>query len=173
MDKSKYGQYITPMVMKMDMPEDHFHKGKISNAIEFDRRFFPEADHHIESFIIYKPGAGFGYEGSSLNIINGKQFKDLPLKLPVVEMTVMVGTDPENPTELGGEVEFWFGEGEGAEKHTITKSSCVYCPPGLVHMPIIFRRVDRPFLFIVIVSAPELNAESLDDAIPEGFSEQL
>lgn len=170
MSDGKYAKYVTELVMKdgEDLPKDHFHYGKITNALEFDRRYFDEAEHHIETFIIYKPGAGFGHEGSSLGIIEGKEFKDLPLKVPAIEMSLFIGTNPEDPTDLGGEAECWFGEGEDAEKYIITKTSCVFFPPGLVHLPIYFRKVERPFVYVVIVCASELNAESVD-SVPPGF----
>ena len=50
------------------------------------------------------------------------------------------GTNPEDPFDLCGEVEFYLGE----EKHIITKSCVVFIPKGLTHCPLVFKRVDRP-----------------------------
>jgi hypothetical protein len=52
----------------------------------------------------------------------------------------MFGTNPEDPTDLCGEVEFWFDD----EKHIITNSCMLFIPPGLSHCPYLYRRVDRP-----------------------------
>jgi hypothetical protein len=53
------------------------------------------------------------------------------------------GSNPEDPSDLGGEVEIWLGD----EKHMLTKSCAVFVPKGLPHCPIIFRKVDRPIFY--------------------------
>jgi hypothetical protein len=60
------------------------------------------------------------------------------------EYLMFLSLDPNNMAELGGEVELWMED----EKHLITKSTAVFIPKGTWHTPMIFRRVDRPFLFI-------------------------
>lgn len=52
----------------------------------------------------------------------------------------------DNMADLGAEIEMGFGEEQ--EIHTITTSSSVYIPKGLVHCPLNFKRVDRPVLFV-------------------------
>ncbi len=56
------------------------------------------------------------------------------------EVLALIGTNPEDPNDLGGEVEFWMGD----EKLILTKSCLVFVPKGLKHCPFIVRRVDRP-----------------------------
>ncbi len=56
------------------------------------------------------------------------------------EVIAFFGTDINNPYDLGAEVELWLGN----EQHIITKTSLVFIPAGLMHAPLIFRRVDRP-----------------------------
>ncbi len=56
------------------------------------------------------------------------------------EVLGMFGTDLDHPYELNGEVEFWLG----GEKHTLTKTCIIFIPRGLVHCPLIYRRVDKP-----------------------------
>lgn len=63
-----------------------------------------------------------------------------------------LGTDPDDPTDLGGEVEFWLGEGESIDKVTVTTSSVVYVPEGMGMFPMIWRNVKRPIVFCVIAS---------------------
>ncbi len=66
------------------------------------------------------------------------------------EILGCVGTDPEHPYELGGEVEFWVD----GEAHRVTKSTMVYLPPDLPHCPLIINRVDRPiFHFSVVMNS--------------------
>jgi hypothetical protein len=66
------------------------------------------------------------------------------------ELFLFVGLDPDNPDDLGAEVEFWLGEGEELEKVKINTSSLVYVPKGLIHLPLFCRNVKRPFLHMVI-----------------------
>jgi hypothetical protein len=60
------------------------------------------------------------------------------------EYLLFLGTNPEDPFELGGEVEFWVED----EKHIITKTTTVFIPAGTYHLPYYIRRVDRPFAFV-------------------------
>jgi quercetin dioxygenase-like cupin family protein len=60
------------------------------------------------------------------------------------EYLVFLGTDHKNPSNLGGEVEFWLD----GEKHIITESCAVFVPAGVKHAPIYFRRVDTPIWYI-------------------------
>ncbi|MEM2320399.1 MAG: hypothetical protein QXS79_00720 [Candidatus Bathyarchaeia archaeon] len=73
------------------------------------------------------------------------------------EIFLFIGTDPENPLDLGGEVEFWLGCGEDAEKYIITKPTCIHIPAGLVHAPIVFRNVRRPFIEVICYTKPVLD----------------
>lgn len=56
------------------------------------------------------------------------------------EIIAFFGSDPNNPRDLGGEVELWMG----GEKHIITKSCLVFVPKDVEHCPLSINRVDRP-----------------------------
>jgi hypothetical protein len=60
------------------------------------------------------------------------------------EYLIFLGTDPEDPFDLGGEVEFWVED----EKHVITKTCAIFIPRGVYHTPFYMRKVNRPFMFI-------------------------
>jgi hypothetical protein len=45
--------------------------------------------------------------------------------------------------DLGGEVEIWLGN----EQYILTKSAVIFCPKGLSHGPISFRKIKTPILF--------------------------
>jgi hypothetical protein len=60
------------------------------------------------------------------------------------EYLVFLGTDPKDPSDLGGEVEMWLD----GEKHLITKTAAVFVPHGFIHTPLRFNRVDRPIVFV-------------------------
>ena len=67
---------------------------------------------------------------------------------PYPEILGFVGTDPDNPLELGGEVEFWVD----GECHRITKSTMVYLPPNLPHCPLMtVSQGDKPIFHFSVV----------------------
>ena len=73
---------------------------------------------------------------------------DHPHSHAFAEMLCFIGGDPSNVFDLGAEVEITLGE--EAEQHTITTASVVSIPAGLRHCPIVFRRVNRPLVFLEI-----------------------
>ena len=56
------------------------------------------------------------------------------------EIIGFCGGDPQNPHDLGGEIEFWLED----EKHIINKSCLIFVPKGMKHCPTRVLRVDRP-----------------------------
>jgi hypothetical protein len=56
------------------------------------------------------------------------------------EVLGFFGTNPDDIYDLCGEVELWLGD----EQYIIYKSCMVFIPRGLIHCPLIMRRVDRP-----------------------------
>ena len=62
------------------------------------------------------------------------------------EVLAFIGTDPENPRDLGGEIEIWLGD----EKFLLTKSCLVFLPKGLVHCPMSILKVYRPIFHFAV-----------------------
>lgn len=123
-----------------------------------------EIPKNMAEFHIRRLSSGFPGEvkGESLGYIwrtkNGKFiFRGWPMYHTADEIFLFFGTDPDNPTDLGGEVEFWLGLGDDAEKYLITKPSCIYVPAGLVHAPIVFRNVRKPFIEVICYTKSFLN----------------
>lgn len=56
------------------------------------------------------------------------------------EAIVYVGTDPEDPHNLGAELEFWVD----GRKNVLDKSFIAFIPAGIKHGPILFNRIDKP-----------------------------
>ena len=67
------------------------------------------------------------------------------------EIFFWVGHNQEDLNDLGGEVEFWMGEGDEREKIVLTTSSTIYVPPDMEHYPITFKNVKKPVEMIVFV----------------------
>ena len=64
-----------------------------------------------------------------------------------------LGTNPEGPGDLGGEIEFWLEEGNEIDKIIINTPSSIYVPEGLAMFPMVWRNVRRPIIMCVIASA--------------------
>jgi hypothetical protein len=64
------------------------------------------------------------------------------------ELFMYLGANQKDMKDLGGEVELWIGEGKEAEKYNFTTSSGAFIPKGLMHGPMNFRNVKRPFLYL-------------------------
>jgi mannose-6-phosphate isomerase-like protein (cupin superfamily) len=67
---------------------------------------------------------------------------------PCYEILCFIGGNPLNIRDFGGEVELTLGD----EKHIINSTCFVVIPPGLPHCPLNFKRVDKPFMFMVILT---------------------
>jgi hypothetical protein len=57
--------------------------------------------------------------------------------------------DRENMMEIDADIEINLSlDGKKMEKHHITKATSIYIPAGLWHGPIIYHKVNKPFMFI-------------------------
>ena len=75
------------------------------------------------------------------------------------EIIGFFGNNPEDPYDLGGEIEIWMQN----EKHILTRTSLIFVPAGMKHCPLILRRVDRPiFHFTTVVSGQYIKDEGAD-----------
>jgi hypothetical protein len=93
-----------------------------------------------------------GFYFSGVTVSKPTEMPVKPHYHDVIEYVNLYGTNPDDPFELGGEVEFWIGD----EKHVITKTCVITIPPGLSHCPFYFKRVDRPIVFTSCSPAPIL-----------------
>ena len=82
------------------------------------------------------------------------------------EIFIFAGTNPDDVSDLGGEVEFWIGEGADFEKILFKSSSAIFVPRGTAHFPMIFRNVKRPIMHIVVM--PEARERILKKEIQRG-----
>ena len=73
----------------------------------------------------------------------------------VDEYIFFMGGDPANILDYGAEVELTLGAGEDQEKYIINTPTIVYIPKGLAHLPMIYKKVDKPVLFGHLLMAPD------------------
>jgi len=77
------------------------------------------------------------------------------------EIVLHIGSDPNNPEELGAEIEFVVG----GEPLIIDKTSALFVPKGVKHGPLTWKRVDKPHLQMAMV----LGAGTLAESAPGGY----
>ncbi len=72
------------------------------------------------------------------------------------EMIGFLGSDPENPYELSAEIEI----GINGELHRLTKSSIIFVPAGMKHLPLSIISLKRPVLHFSISMNPSYGYKS-------------
>jgi hypothetical protein len=137
--KTKYGKYIVDTLQQPKeeaswSPPDlgEAGKGKGGRVLYLDSNVAPGAFYMECVWVLPRP-AGTGPAGAR-RVGTESHSHDYD------EVIAFFGTNPDDPHDLGAEVELWLGD----EKHIITKSSLVFIPAGLKHCPLTFLRVDRP-----------------------------
>jgi quercetin dioxygenase-like cupin family protein len=85
---------------------------------------------------------------------------------PFDEVLAYLGTDPKDPYDLGGEIEFWLG----GRQFNMTKSFLVYIPAGMKHCPLRHITINRPIFHFTMGpgsmytwEGPEKQSPQLED----------
>jgi hypothetical protein len=87
------------------------------------------------------------------------------------ELLVALGTDPENPKDLGADIEVCMGP--EMESHIITESTMIWIPAKFIHCPFRVLKVRRPFLFIQCQYAPKLTETALKKLVAEELRDKM
>lgn len=85
------------------------------------------------------------------------------------EMYVLMGTNPDDPMDLGGKFEIWIGKGEDAEKFVIDKTTVIHIPAGVAHMPLRVLELERPFIMVAMPMAPGFHDKEQIEELPPAF----
>ena len=67
---------------------------------------------------------------------------------PFIEIFSYFGTNVDDPSDLGGEIEFCLEN----KKFVFTRSFMVYIPAKMEHCPLVFRRMDAPMFHMTLGS---------------------
>jgi hypothetical protein len=73
---------------------------------------------------------------------------DHPHAHDFAEMLCFIGGDPLDITDFGAEIEITLGDER--EVHKINSPAVVAMPPGFLHCPIVFVKVDKPLVFLEV-----------------------
>jgi len=87
------------------------------------------------------------------------------------EILMLIGTNPDEPTDLGAEVELFMGP--EMERHVMTKSTVVFIPPNFIHCPYIIKRIDRPWIFVEVNQGPVHTEKSFRQLLPIETREKI
>jgi hypothetical protein len=88
-----------------------------------------------------------------------------------INIFCFLGTNPQDPTDLGAEAEFLLGEGAEAEKMVINSPSAVYVPAGVPRFPLSWKNVKRPCIFVVLGRMTEKTKKDMKKSeSPEAMS---
>jgi hypothetical protein len=139
MAKTKYGKYIlseykAPAVEAPWSPPNltGAAKGKGGRLFYMDSHIVPGAYYMECVWVMPRPAAALPPAGRKVSTEAHTHDYD--------EIIAFIGTNHDDPYDLGAEVELWLGD----EKHIINRTSLVFIPAGLKHCPLTFLKVDRP-----------------------------
>lgn len=133
MTESKYGKYV---VTDLIVPEE---KKKIAAAYAQYATRILWMDENVVPGAFHMNTAWYLKAATTL--------EDKPHAHESDEIIGFFGNDPDNPHDLGGELEMWIED----EKHIITKSALLFVPARIKHCPLILKRVDRPIFHFTTV----------------------
>ena len=77
------------------------------------------------------------------------------------QVLMFLGGDPMNVRDFGAEVDICLGEEQ--EKHTIDTTSIVYIPKGLPHLPLNYRKIDKPFVLFNMYFSPSYIKQAVSE----------
>jgi hypothetical protein len=86
-------------------------------------------------------------------------------------LLVALGTDMNNPRDLGAKFEMCMGP--EMESHIITQSTMIWIPAKFIHAPFRVLEVTRPFLFIQCQYSPKLTETGLKKLVNEEMQNTL
>jgi len=141
MTRSKYGKYVIREPKFVKEMAFHDFERQLSGftfpaEIYVDKEILKEANQYVDIAWIWEVPNPAAMVGAHFH--------------PFDEIVLFIGSNPKDMRDFGGELEWWMGEGDSAEKFTIDTTALVYVPKGLVHGPLTCKRVDKPSLLIAI-----------------------
>jgi hypothetical protein len=163
MKKGKYSDNIRPI--EPTGIKHPMYGNKIREPLMFGEKTFPGFPLQVSCQLMLESDCGWGL-GHEIESPYGP-ITDFPHSHDKDEVWLLLGTNPDDNKDLGGEIEFWMGEGDEAEKYLITQPSAVLVPAGVVHCPVVYRNIRRP-----IISLPcllDTHYKSNYTSIPKAF----
>jgi hypothetical protein len=134
MTDSKYGKYI---VTELKIPPE---KQKIAAEYSKYATRILWMDENVVEGAFHMNTAWYLKSATTVESVSHSHDTD--------EIIGFFGSNPQDPYDLGGEIEIWLED----EKHLITRTAMLFVPAGMKHCPLILRRVDRPIFHFTTVT---------------------
>jgi hypothetical protein len=87
------------------------------------------------------------------------------------ELLFHIGTNPDDPMDLGAEVQMYMGP--EMEKHTFNKTTVIWIPPNFIHSPWKPIKTTRPWIFIEVNQGPSHTEKSFRQLLPRDLREAV
>jgi len=149
----KYGKYIcTELTKNINLPGYRAgEKGMLGQGLLDGKRRFMEHMVWMDSTVLpgafYAEGVWFwpqNMKNMPIREVTPEEAKKNPVLAPHAhpfpELLSYFGTNMDDPSDLGGVIEFWIED----EKFVMDKSFVVYIPENTKHCPLKALRMDRP-----------------------------
>jgi hypothetical protein len=85
------------------------------------------------------------------------------------ELLFHIGTNPDDPMDLGAEVQMYMGP--EMERHVFNRTCCIYIPPNFIHSPWKPLKTTRPWIFIEVNQGPVHTEKSFRQLLPKELRE--
>jgi hypothetical protein len=176
----QYQRLVQPLRLGTEVINPSF-RGKISDfPLVHDQKTTPESPIRTETYYAYAPGTGAFAPSKLAPIVNGRPAEELKSvgshAHDFDEIYFFIGTDPQDNTRLGGQVEMWLGHGADAEKFVMTDPTAVYVPKGIAHNPWIVTRVNcshHPIMILTVSLTSNYYSPTTDYPYPPTFNTDL
>ena len=159
MAKTKYGKYFIEYDPKLWPPPP------ATSDIKDTHPTIAQIDNHIaEGAFFYKVHW----------MLPGSEHKGIghpPHLHKEAELLFHIGTNPDDPMDLGAEMEMHMGE--EMERHVINRSSVIWIPGGLIHSPWRALKIVRPFIVIQVLQALNKTEKFALHILPEELRNQV
>lgn len=147
MTKNSYQQYLVKKP-RYEVGDNQVIEGRQNPTMTFmSNDLVPDSDTYIE--------IGWIYEMPKPNPHIHRHAHDYD------EFVIHIGTDPENPEELGAKIEFVVGD----DKLVIDKTSALFVPKGVEHGPLTWEEVEKPHIQMVVMPG----AGTIKESNPAGY----
>jgi hypothetical protein len=120
-------------------------KTKYGNRI-LTKKLIREIAHYTGKSIVAHDGELDADCSLGYHCISKPMSFDHPHSHDFAEMLCFIGGNPRDITDFGAEIDFTLG----GEKHVINTPAVVSIPKGLIHCPIVFKKVEKPIIFLEI-----------------------
>jgi len=85
------------------------------------------------------------------------------------ELLFHIGTNPDDPMDLGAEVQMYMGP--EMERHVFNKTTVIWIPPNFIHAPWKPLKTWRPWIFIEVNQGPSHTEKSFRQLLPKELRE--